>query len=173
MINHLKHLTDVTKKVDKKIDEIGEHFCLYQDTIHFNKEQIYAGFFAILGAPIFGYLMSLFTTTPTIISASAMVGGVIGSSTCWLLLRVKYGNIRGDFSGKKLTRDIMCYTPAATVIGLITDHPILFFLSWFLLDMGMWVIPATIIAQVVAFTTYLTGINMYRVLLEKYTGRRL
>lgn len=144
-----------------------------QDTIHFNSEVLISGVGGAIGAPIFALIASLIRDSPYFVSFFGMIGAVTGSSSIWLTLRVRNAKIRGEYYKGKLFKDIVYYTPAATILGLLVYQPTLFFLSSHLIQNNVRIFYAVIIGQVSGFLMFAILLNCYRLALEKITGKRL
>ena len=144
-----------------------------KEFIDFNKEILIGEIGALIGIPIFSYITSLFTKNSTIISSSAVVGALVGAAVFWLSMRIYDEKKRGEYSVKNIVNDVAYFTPVAFVLSMIVYQPILFFVSYYLLNQGSSVLYSVIISQIIAFIFFLVGINIYRSLLLKYFGKRL
>lgn len=146
---------------------------IQQDTIHFNNELLFAEIGGLIVSPIFGYIASHLRPSPEFISFFAVLGSIIGSAIFWLFMRVRNGKKRGVFSTEKLAKDMFFYTPIASFTALIIYQPVLFVVSSHLLERGHGILVSILIAQLLAFLLFGTIVNLYRLFLEKTTGRRL
>ncbi len=144
-----------------------------EDTIHFNSELIFGEIGAVIGAPLFAFLASLVRSTPYFISFFGVVGAVTGSSILWLVFRVRDTKKRGEYSVGKIINDVMYYTPVATLFGILFYQPIFFLLSSHLIKLGFEIIYSIIFGQLIAFLAFAFLLNIYRLILEITTGKRL
>jgi hypothetical protein len=144
-----------------------------KSTINFNKEIIACEIGAFLGAPLVSFIFSHITEVKDIISASAVIGGLIGSTIFWITTRIKNQNKHGNYSVKKLAKDIAYFTPAAFVISIIAYYPTVFFLSRHLLYQNLNVFSSVVSSQVIAFVLFISIMNIYRYVLSKLTGKVL
>lgn len=145
---------------------------LKQETIEFNLQVISGEVGAILGGPTSSFIASQYTSTRDIISAAAVLGSIIGGAILFLSLRVYHKSKKEDHSGGKFVNELAYFTPAAFILTLLFYYPTLFFLSREL-QTHYSVIIAVIMSQVTAFILFLSAINLYRVLLMRYTGKIL
>lgn len=141
--------------------------------INFNKEILFGEIGALAGAQVFGYFAYLLTDKVNRISASATLGALIGAAVFFLSLRAYHKICENDFCGRKFAKDLFYFTPVAFVLSIGVYYPALFFIDRYLLNIHFHVVSATFIAQAIAFFCFLVGINVYRYLLLKLTGRKL
>lgn len=143
----------------------------------FNKEIVFGEIGALIFIPLFSLITSKFTSSSNIISISAVIGGMIGGAIFWLAIRI-YDNYYGDDKSEreslnKLSLDIAYFAPAAFILGLIVYQPTLFFLSRHLLNIGDKVIYSVILSQAISFWCFLILMNVYRIILYKFFGKRI
>jgi len=143
-------------------------FNIKKSTLDFNKEILFGEIGALIGAPFISFLVSRFTKTIALISASAVIGALIGGSVFWLFMRIYDEEKKHIFSMHHLEKDILYFTPAAFLSGLLVYQPILFFLSDYFLSKGEIVVLSVLASQVLAFSFFLTLMNIYRKIVNKY-----
>ncbi len=141
--------------------------------INFNKEILFGEIGALIGAQVFAYFAYLITDSVNRISASATVGALIGAAVFFLSLRAYHKKDEKGFSKEKFAGDLFYFTPAAFLLTISVYYPTLFFLDRYFLGLHFYVSAATLIAQLIAFFCFLVGINVYRYLLLRLTGRKL
>ncbi len=144
-----------------------------KSAFNFNKEILFGEVGAIIGAQIFGYASSLFTTSSTTISLFATIGAIIGAAIFFLSLRVYDKVMEKDFSRAKFANDLLYFTPVAFVLTVGVYYPMLFFVDRYMLNNEHHVFYATLVAQFIAFACFLLLINLYRHVLIKFAGKRL
>ena len=142
-----------------------------KSTINFNKEIIACEIGAFLGAPLVSFIFSHITEIKNIISASAVIGGLIGFTIFCITMRIRNQNKRGDYSIKKFTKDVAYFTPAAFILSMIVYYPTVFFLSRHLLYQNLNVFSSVVSSQVIAFVLFITAMNSYRKILSRLTGK--
>lgn len=134
---------------------------------NFNKQIIFGELGSIIGAPSFTYIATFFTKNPNWISISAVAGSLIGAAILWLITRIYDEKKRNRYEIKTLATDIVYYTPVATPLVFLVYQPLLFFLTRVFLGAGLYSLIAVIIAQFIAFLSFLILINLYRLFLIK------
>jgi hypothetical protein len=144
-----------------------------KDLFDFNKQILFGEIGSVCGAPLFGWIASQMELSTTLISASAVIGSLVGGAVFWITTRVTDEKIKQRFSIKKFFSDILAFTPVAFIISFLTYQPVLFFLSSYLLGLKVPVLLAVVGAQVVAFLSFAIVINIYRYLLAKFAKKAL
>ena len=144
-----------------------------QDTVHFNLELLFGEIGAFMVAPLFAHLASLIRHTPHFISFFGVIGALVGSSIFWLTFRVRNAKIRGEYSRGKIINDILYYTPAATILGILVYQPTFFLLSSNLIEGGFSIFHSILVGQFIAFLCFAILLNIYRFILERVTMKRL
>ena len=142
-------------------------------TLNFNKQLLMGEIGAATCAPLVSYIFSLFTQKPNIISASAVGGAIFGASFFWLATRIHDKKKEKTFSASSLASDIAYFTPAAFLLTLLLYYPTLYLLSHYLLLQGDKVLLSVIPSQIIAFLLFLIGINLYRLFLFRFSGKKL
>jgi hypothetical protein len=140
--------------------------------IEFNKEFIIGEIGATTGAPVFGYVTSLFTHAAGVISGAAVVGALLGGAVFYLSLRWYHKMRARSVSRKDFVLDLIHITPMAIVFSLIVSYPTLFFLSRYLQESHSAIL-SVVVSQFAAFSSFLIVINIYRHFLLRITGRIL
>ncbi len=140
--------------------------------IEFNKEFIIGEIGAILGAPAFSYVTSLFTSAANIISGAAVAGSLLGGAVSYLTLRWHHKVRARSVSRKDFVIDLIHLTPMSIVFSLIVSYPTLFLLSRYLQSYHSAIF-SVVVSQFAAFSSFLVVINIYRHFMVKYTGRVL
>src|SRR3989344_1380157 len=136
---------------------------------HFNKEILFGEVGAILGSQIFGYISSLFTLSPNIISALVVAGAITGAAIFFLSTRAYHKSRKGELSTRKFAEDLLYFTPVAFILTLLVYYPTLYLLSNYFLNNNYQVIFSTFISQLIAFALFLIAINIYReILIRKF-----
>jgi hypothetical protein len=138
----------------------------------FNKELIFGEIGAIICAPVMSWIVSRFTNTPSIISATAIIGATAGSVLIWISTRMHHKQKRGDATLKSLAADIAYFTPAALLLTLLIYYPVLFFASKHFLEGAHNVFASVIFSQLAAYALFMIAINCYRFLLIR-CGKRV
>ena len=108
-----------------------------------------------------------------IISASAVAGAILGAAIFWLTTRIYDQRKQKEFSISKFSNDLVYFTPVAFLFTLMVYHPILYFLSNYLLVLGNNVLISVIASEILAFISFLVVINIYRNMLVKHFGKKL
>lgn len=144
-----------------------------KEAINFNKEILFGELGAVVGTQSFGYLSSKITHSVNIISYSVVIGAVIVASLFWFLMRVYDRKIRRSYSDKKIIEDVAYFTPASAALTILFYYPALFLITRHLLENSTRVYYSAILAQIIAFSIFLVGINIYRKILIKYYGKIL
>ncbi len=139
--------------------------------LQFNKEIFTGEITGWISSPLTAYIVSQFTKSATIISLSAIIGGLIGASVLWLSMHIHNRRKNGRFTFRQLVSDITYFSPVAFLLGLFVYNPTVYFISHYLLDEGEIVVTSIISSQLVAFTLFLIAINTYRYLLHKFAGK--
>jgi hypothetical protein len=141
--------------------------------LNFNKEILFGEIGALVLAPLSSYIASLFIDNSKIISFAAVIGALLGASVFWISMRIYHQNKIKKYKIKGLASDIAYFTPAAFLMTLLIYYPTLYFLSNYLLKEGRGIFNSIIPAQIIAFTLFLIGINLYRKILLSHFGRKL
>jgi len=142
-------------------------------TFDFNKEILFGEVGALIGAPLSAFLISKITVSTHLVSSFAVGGAIAGASIFWLFMRIYDKEQEKRFSFRSLESDISYFTPAAFLLTVLVYYPVLFLLSKHLLTQDYKVVSSIIISQVVAFSLFLTSINVYRYILKKFYGKIL
>jgi hypothetical protein len=146
---------------------------LQKSTLEFNREILFGECGALLAANPTAQLVSRFTSSPALISGSAVAGTLAGGALFWLGARIYDKTRRESFDRRAIARDIGYFTPAALVLGFVVYDPSIYFVSHHLLGKGDRVLLSVLVGQVVAFSLFLACMNVYRALLLRYLGARL
>ncbi|MEK6918331.1 MAG: hypothetical protein AABW51_05275 [Nanoarchaeota archaeon] len=148
---------------------------IFQDGsfIDFNKELFFAEVGATIGTPLFAFLVSRFSHSPSTISVFAVLGGVFGSSAFWIGTRVYDRNKTKKYSVKHFANDILYFTPVAFLVSVLFYYPTIFFLSRHLIRLDHRVFASVVFSQLVAFCFFVACMNVYRYLLYIKTGKEL
>ena len=141
--------------------------------IDFNKQILFGETGAMIGTPLAPYVTSRFTADPSIISLSAVLGGLVAGSVGWLIVKVRDEKKRGANSVLHLTRQIALFTPAAFIAGLMVYQPTLFLVARHLIKDGERVVYSALVSQFAAFSLFLVTINLYRIALRRFAGKRI
>lgn len=144
-----------------------------KDTIQFNLEMLFSEVGVFVGAQLFAHLAAIISVDPDFISLFGVIGATAGSAIFWVIMRIRDGRTRGEYSRHNLFDDILHYSPAATTLGLFVCQPIFFIISTRLMSHGMGTLLAVLIGQFVGFIVFAVLLNIYRHYLEKVTGKRL
>ena len=144
------------------VENIHEKNTLKPTALDFNKEILFGEIGSFIGAFIAGFVSSDLTSSANLISSSAVVGSVIGSTIFWLFMRAYDERKRHELSAKKLATDIAFFSPAAAVITIILYYPTIFYFSEYLLSLNFRPTVSVIISQLTAFALFLIMINIYR-----------
>jgi hypothetical protein len=139
----------------------------------FNREIVWGECGALAVANLTAVVTSHYTHSAIIISSSAIPGTLIGGSLFWLAARIYDQVTGGRFKANRLVSDVSYFTPAAIVLGLLIYDPAIFLISHHLLKEGSRVELSVIVGQIGAFLLFLLGMNGYRSLLLKITGKCL
>jgi hypothetical protein len=139
----------------------------------FNREMIFGELGAFVGANLAAVLVSHFTRDAAAVSFSAIPGTVIGGSAFWLSARIYDQVTGGRFKPRGLAGDIACFTPAAFVLSVLAYDPAIYLISHELLRRGNPVSASILAGQLVAFALFLLGMNAYRAMLFRATGKCL
>lgn len=140
---------------------------------NFNKEIIFGEFGALLVANVLATIISRVTVNSSIISASAVVGTLIGGALFWLAMRIYHRHKANILHRKEIQSDIHYFTPAAILGGLFIYDPALYFISNYLLNSEHAVTLSVITGQVIAFLLFLGFMNIYRIILLKFKLKQL
>ena len=140
--------------------------------VDFNKEILFGEVGALISAPAVSYFASMITKDYNVISLSAVIGAIIGASIFWIAMRI-YDKRRNKMPLENVAKDIAYFTPAAFLISLILYYPTLFLVSHYLLVEGVRVLYSVISSQVIAFLSFLIGVNAYRYVLAYRFGKVL
>ena len=138
-----------------------------ENTINFNKELVFGELGALIGAPLFSYITSIFTSLPKYISLAAVFGGIFVQAIFWLSMRAYDKKSENSLSVKNMAEDIIYFTPVAFLVALFFYYPTLFFGSEYLIKDNYKVVYSVISAQIVAFFLFVTLMNIYRYFLAK------
>ena len=141
--------------------------------IDFNKEVLFGEVGGIIGAPLVGFLASIFSARPGILASFTLVGSITGAAILWLSARIYDRKKRKQFSVLKLGEDIAFYTPVAFTIAFFVCYPSIFLISRFLLRKGLPVVVSSASAEFSAFLMFLIAINIYRFLLIIFFDKSL
>lgn len=138
--------------------------------VDFNKQLLFGEIGALTGTPLFPLITSHFTDDPAVVAFSAVIGGLAAGSVFWLVVRVYDERKRGLHWVRRLAGQIVWFSPAASVLGLMIYQPILFFVARHLIKTGALVVHAVLASQVLAFTSFLVAMNLYRLMISR-TGK--
>ena len=141
--------------------------------VDFNKQILFGEIGSVIGIPLAPLIASRFTTDPSIISFSAVLGGFLAGSVFWLLIKSQDEKGRGANSVLNLAVQIAFFSPAAFIVGLIVYQPTLFLVTRHLLTSGHLVVYSAVVSQCAAFSLFLVSINIYRIALYRIAGRRI
>lgn len=144
-----------------------------KEAINFNKEILFGEFGSVVGTQVFGYVASKLTPSANVISYSVVIGSIIVASLFWFLMRVYDRKIKNAYSDKKIIDDISYFTPASAALTILFYYPTLFLVTKHLLENSTRVYLSAILAQIIAFSIFILGINIYRRVLIKYYGKIL
>jgi hypothetical protein len=139
----------------------------------FNKEILFGEVGTLIGIQFFNLLSSNFSFPVRLIPHLVVFGAIIGGSLFWLLARVYDKSKEENYSQKKLFDDMKYFTPASTFFTFAFYYPVLFFGTKYFLEHHRRLEFSTIIAQLIAFSAFLIGINIYRYILLKVKGKNL
>lgn len=144
-----------------------------KETINFNKEILFGEAGALIGTQAGGDISSIFTKNVDIISYSVVFGALVMASVFWLLMRA-YDKSRHDkYSLDKFKNDLKYFTPASAFLTFTIYYPVLFFVTRRFLLHNRIVEFSSVLAQSIAFSLFLIGINIYRYILNKYYQKKL
>jgi hypothetical protein len=144
-----------------------------QSLIDFNKQILFGETGALVGTPLAPFFTARFTTDPSIISFSAVLGGLVAGSIGWLIVKVRDEKRHGANSVLDLTSQIALFSPAAFLVGLTVYQPTLFLVARHLIKDGERVVYSALISQFAAFSLFLVAINLYRIALHRFAGKRI
>lgn len=143
-----------------------------KETLNFNKQILFSELGSLLGAPLFSYITSYFTSSKDIISSFAVAGAIIGAAVFFLGLRAYHKTRKNRLSVKEFAEDLAYFTPVAFIVTLVVYYPTIFFLSRFF--QGFYpVIISVVVSQIIGFILFLIVINAYRQILIKTLGKVL
>ncbi|RJQ17258.1 hypothetical protein C4573_04365 [Candidatus Woesearchaeota archaeon] len=143
------------------------------DFLDFNKQIFFGELGSLLGAPLFGVLCSRLNNSPTAIATWSVLGSLAGAAVFWLAVRIIDEKRKKRLSVKNIAETIAWYTPIAFILAIFLYQPVLFFLSKHFLEQSGLVIVSIIGAQALAFLSFLIVINAYRIIINRYTGKKL
>jgi len=147
--------------------------CVHQSTLNFNKELLLGECGALLVANFGAVAVSHYTHRAGVISASAVVGTLLGGTLFWLGARI-WDQVRAkSFHARGLASDIGYFTPGAIVLGFLVYDPAIYLTSHHFLLLGGQVGWAVVGGQILAFGLFLISMNLYRAVLLKVRGKRL
>jgi hypothetical protein len=139
--------------------------------VDFNKQLLFGEIGALMGTPLFPLITSHFTDDPAVVSFSAVIGGLAAGSIFWLVVRVYDERRRGLHWVRHLAGQIVWFSPAASVLGLLIYQPTLFLVARHLIKAGALVVHAVLASQALAFTLFLVAMNLYRLMISR-TGKK-
>jgi len=139
----------------------------------FNKELVLGEIGALIGTPLVSLITSLLTTNDTAIALAAAIGGQVVGAIFWVTTHVFDRKRNKRFTMRNLKEDIIGFTPVAMTMDFIIYEPLLFFVSRHFLQGGGGVLPSVIGAQALAYTCFLSGMNLYRLGYNKYAKKKL
>ncbi|MCR4327514.1 MAG: hypothetical protein NUV46_02955 [Nanoarchaeota archaeon] len=141
--------------------------------LDYNREMFFGFIGAIIGAPLLSFIVSRFTSSLDLISASAVAGDILGGAVMWVGSRIYFKIQRGKYSALNLTKDIAYFTPAAFVIAVLVLYPTIFFLSKSLINNQVGTILSVMLSQLVALLLFVLFMNIYRIVLIRFFGKVL
>jgi len=141
--------------------------------LDFNKQIIVGEISALVGVPLAPSITARFNTNPSIIALSAILGGMLAGSIGWLAIRIRDERICGKKSVLNLASEIAFFSPAAFLLGLLVYQPTLFLIARHLLREGGHVVQSALLSQSAAFASFLVAINLYRIALRRFAGKRI
>ena len=144
-----------------------------REFIRFNQGIIFGEVGALIGVPLTPLIVSRFTTNAAALSTSAVIGGVVLGSAFWLIANLSQKHAAGGRGAGTLAKRIAYFTPAAFLISLVTYHPVIWLVSYWLLRKGTAAPLAAITAEGLAFVLFLSAMNLYRVVLYRVTAVRI
>jgi high-affinity Fe2+/Pb2+ permease len=140
---------------------------------NFNKQIIAGELGALLFAPVFGWVFSRILRHPDFVSFFTVLGSIIGGVIFWLAFRIRHEKKNNTLSVKKMASDVACYTPAALTFALFVYYPTLFLITKFMIEAHHRIIFSILFAQLSALILFLLAMNVYRILLIKFFGKKL
>ena len=140
---------------------------------NFNKEIIFGEIGTCTGVQIVNLLPLLINLQINLVPYLVVVGAMIFGSGAWLLTRIHDQSKEKKYTKKKLLNDIKYFTPASVLGTLIFYHPALFFTTKYFLEHHRPLLFSTIVSEVIAFSLFITTMNVYRIVLFKITGKKL
>ncbi len=141
--------------------------------LDFNKEILFGELGAITGAQVFGYISSKSGSSHSLTTILVVAGAMIGSAAFYLASRFYHQKKAKEFSINKFRTDLLYFTPVALTLTIGIYYPSLYFLEKYFLEKIHTIILSTFLAQTLAFVFFLTGINIYRIILLKSFKRKL
>lgn len=146
---------------------------MQKSTLDFNREILFGECGALLAANPTAWVVSRFTSNPSLISGSAVAGTLMGGALFWLVARIYDKTRRSAFDRKALASDIGYFTPAAIILGFVVYDPSIYLTSDHMLKRGDKVLSSVLAGQAVAFVLFLACMNVYRLLLLRFRGKAL
>ncbi len=146
---------------------------MLKDIINFNKEILFGEIGAIVGIQTSSIILSRLDLSASFISYAVVLSAIIGASLFWFAMRMYDKTRHQKYLSKNVIEDISYYAPAAFVLTSLFYYPTLFFTTKYFLEHNRLVEFSATIAQVIAFTLFLIGINVYRFILMKYYKKEL
>ncbi len=144
-----------------------------KNLIDFNKQLLFGETGAAIGTPLAPLVAAHFTADPSIISFAAVVGGLVVGSLAWLIVKIRDEKKHDANSVLQLTSQIALFSPVAFIVGLMVYQPTLFLAARHLIKSGERVAYSALISQIAAFSLFLVAINLYRIALHRFAGKRI
>ncbi len=146
---------------------------LSKSFFHFNKEILSGELGAFLGAQTAGLIIHDFEFSKNLTSALVVAGAVVGSTVFYLPMRLFHQKKRKNFSVSGFSKGVALYSVAAVSLTFLVYYPTLFFgqklFSHFVNNINL----AILLAQTLAFGSFLLFINIYRLILKIYFKKEL
>ncbi len=141
--------------------------------IDFNKEIMFGEIGALTGSALLSYLASLIFWSENTVSAFAVVGSILGSTTLFLLTKIHDKKKRKELSFKNVFNDLKYYTPAAATLRILFGYTLLYFSTRFIIRTGIPALYAGALGEFFSFLIFLLLINIYRLILFKVFKKRI
>jgi len=164
------HLAQWLLPFQEGVLRIGALVRFSRGFIQFNQAILWGEVGSLIGIPLFPWIVSQFTAHAAMIAGSAVMGGMVSGSICWLIVKINHEQASGRRAAWNLARKIAYFSPAAFVIGATTYQPTLFLVSYWLINHGDAAVYAVLVSQALAFGLFLAAMNLYRLAIHRLTA---
>ncbi|VVB83954.1 Uncharacterised protein [uncultured archaeon] len=138
-----------------------------REAFNFNKELLFGELGSLIGIQLVVFLSWLFHFNRSIIPHLVVAGALVSGTLCWLLARIYDKSRKEKYSGKSFFNDMKYFVPASVFLTYAFYYPSLYFISKYFIAHYRFLESAAVFSEIIAFSLFMLGINLYRYILIK------